>query len=171
MHVKPLPTNPCLHSHVPFTQFAFMSQRLHLSSKGSNRQLAVNCSAYFVFSEYNVPWQSSLYNGVLMGERWIVLFAYMYLALESQRVEDGDERARPRRRRCPTPPSHFIQSHTYSLGRFFPLTLSLSRVRIKDGACAIKMGSLAKKRLHCRLLPDRVPIAFIAVSYTSIQWF
>lgn len=38
MHEKPLPTNPCLHSHVPLTHFAFTSQRSHLSTDGSNKR-------------------------------------------------------------------------------------------------------------------------------------
>lgn len=32
VQVNPFPTNPCLHSQVPLMQFAFMSQRLHLST-------------------------------------------------------------------------------------------------------------------------------------------
>ena len=44
VHEKPFPTNPCLHSQVPLTHFAFTSQRSHLSTDGSNKRCySVSC--------------------------------------------------------------------------------------------------------------------------------
>ena len=41
VQVNPFPTNPCLHSQVPLMQFAFMSQRLHLSTISEKKMISM----------------------------------------------------------------------------------------------------------------------------------